>query len=90
VSELWTCVSSTAPVQPAGIASASLMTGGRKRRFCSDACKQAGYRAREQARQRAQDDARRRQREEPARRQLDRSAVVAPVADTLPNEPQPA
>jgi endogenous inhibitor of DNA gyrase (YacG/DUF329 family) len=40
---------------------------GRKRRFCSDAGKQAAYRARkrarEQARQRAQDDARR-QREE--------------------------
>jgi hypothetical protein len=45
---------------------------GRKRRFCSDACKQAAYRqrkrAREQAHQRAQDDARRRQREEQARR----------------------
>jgi endogenous inhibitor of DNA gyrase (YacG/DUF329 family) len=45
---------------------------GRKRRFCSDACKQAAYRqrrrAREQARQRAQDDTRRRQREEQARR----------------------
>jgi hypothetical protein len=44
---------------------------GRKRRYCSDACKQAAYRqrqrAREQARQRAQDDARR-QREEQARR----------------------
>ena len=34
---------------------------GRKRRFCSDACKQAAYRARkrEQARQRAEEDARR-------------------------------
>jgi endogenous inhibitor of DNA gyrase (YacG/DUF329 family) len=45
---------------------------GRKRRFCSDACKQAAYRqrqrAREEAHQRAQDDARRRQREEQARR----------------------
>jgi endogenous inhibitor of DNA gyrase (YacG/DUF329 family) len=45
---------------------------GRKRRFCSDACKQAAYRTRkrerEQARQRAQDDARRRAREEQARR----------------------
>jgi hypothetical protein len=45
---------------------------GRKRRYCSDACKQAAYRqrkrAREQAHQRAQDDARRRQREEQARR----------------------
>ena len=50
---------------------------GRKRRFCSDACKQAAYRARkyarEQAHQRAQDDARRRQREEQARRARDRS-----------------
>jgi endogenous inhibitor of DNA gyrase (YacG/DUF329 family) len=50
---------------------------GRKRRFCSDACKQAAYRQRkrahEQAHQRAQDDARRRQREEQARRtRLDR------------------
>ena len=37
---------------------------GRKRRYCSDACKQAAYRARqharEQARQQAQDDTRRR------------------------------
>jgi hypothetical protein len=45
---------------------------GRKRRYCSDACKQAAYRARqrarEQARQRAHEDARRRQREEQARR----------------------
>jgi endogenous inhibitor of DNA gyrase (YacG/DUF329 family) len=45
---------------------------GRKRRFCSDACKQAAYRqrkrAREQAHQRAHEDARRRQREEQARR----------------------
>ena len=40
---------------------------GRKRRFCSDACKQAAYRARkrarDQARQRAEDDARRRARD---------------------------
>jgi Protein of unknown function (DUF2786) len=44
---------------------------GRKRRFCSDACKQAAYRARkrasEQARKRAQEDAHR-AREEQARR----------------------
>jgi predicted nucleic acid-binding Zn ribbon protein len=50
---------------------------GRKRRFCSDACKQAAYRARkrkrEQARQRAQDDARRREREEQTRRARDRA-----------------
>jgi predicted nucleic acid-binding Zn ribbon protein len=40
---------------------------GRKRRFCSDACKQAAYRARQRARQHAQDDARQQQREEQAR-----------------------
>jgi endogenous inhibitor of DNA gyrase (YacG/DUF329 family) len=55
---------------------------GRKRRFCSDACKQAAYRqrkrAREQARQRAQDDARRRQREEQARRARDRARTHRP------------
>jgi endogenous inhibitor of DNA gyrase (YacG/DUF329 family) len=39
---------------------------GRKRRFCSDACKQAAYRARQRARH-AQDDARQHQREEQAR-----------------------
>jgi endogenous inhibitor of DNA gyrase (YacG/DUF329 family) len=55
---------------------------GRKRRFCSDACKQAAYRARkrerEQARQRAQDDARRRAREEQARRARDRTRRTPP------------
>jgi hypothetical protein len=55
---------------------------GRKRRNCSDACKQAAYparkRAREQARQRAQDDARRQQREEQARRQRDRTRRTPP------------
>jgi hypothetical protein len=55
---------------------------GRKRRYCSDACKQAAYRARkrarEQAHQRAQDDARRRQREEQARRQRDRARTHRP------------
>jgi hypothetical protein len=54
---------------------------GRKRRFCSDACKQAAYRARkrasDQARQRAQDDTRR-QREEQARRARDRSRRTPP------------
>jgi len=58
---------------------------GRKRRFCSDACKQAAYRARkrarEQARQRAQDD-RRRQREEQARRARDRTRRPPPHAGT--------
>ena len=55
---------------------------GRKRRFCSDACKQAAYRARkrasEQARQRAQDDARRRAREEQARGARDRGHRTPP------------
>ena len=55
---------------------------GRKRRFCSDACKQAAYRTRkrerEQARQRAQDDADRRAREEHARRARDRTRRTPP------------
>ena len=56
---------------------------GRKRRFCSDACKQAAYRARqrtrEQAHQRAQqEDARRRAREEHARRARDRTRRTPP------------
>jgi len=54
---------------------------GRKRRFCSDACKQAAYRARkrasDQARQRAHEDARRHAREE-ARRARDRSRRTPP------------
>jgi hypothetical protein len=54
---------------------------GRKRRYCSDACKQAAYRARkrasEQARQRAEDDARRRARED-ARRTRDRARRTPP------------
>ena len=45
---------------------------GRKRRFCSAACKQAAYRARkrreQQARRRAEEEAARRRREEQARR----------------------
>ena len=55
---------------------------GRKRRFCSDACKQAAYRARkrerEQARQHAQDDAHRRAREEQTRRARDRTRRTPP------------
>ena len=53
---------------------------GRKRRFCSDACKQAAYRARkrEQARQRAQDDAHRRAHEEQTRRARDRTRRTQP------------
>ena len=53
---------------------------GRKRRFCSDACKQAAYRARkrarEQARQRTEDDARRAR--EDARRARDRTRRTPP------------
>ena len=54
---------------------------GRKRRFCSDACKQAAYRARkrerEQARQRAEDEARHRARED-AHRTRDRTRRTPP------------
>ena len=54
---------------------------GRKRRFCSDACKQAAYRARkrerEQARQRAEEQARHAH-EEHARRQRDRARRTPP------------
>jgi hypothetical protein len=64
---------------------------GRKRRFCSDACKQAAYRARkrarEQARQRAQDDTRRQQREEQARRQRDRLAAPRRARRDQPPRP---
>jgi hypothetical protein len=55
---------------------------GRKRRFCSDACKQAAYRARkrtsEQARRRAEEDTASRAREEQARRQRDRARRQPP------------
>jgi hypothetical protein len=55
---------------------------GRKRRYCSDACKQAAYRARqharEQARQQAQDDTRRRAYEEQGRRTRDRGRRTPP------------
>jgi hypothetical protein len=54
---------------------------GRKRRFCSDACKQAAYRARkrerERARQRAEEDASRRARED-ARRARDHTRRTPP------------
>jgi hypothetical protein len=66
---------------------------GRKRRFCSDACKQAAYRARkrarEQTRQRAQDDARRRQREEQARRARDRARTHRPPPHAGTSRPGP-
>ena len=55
---------------------------GRKRRYCSDACKQAAYRARqharEQGRQHTQDDTRRRTYEEHARRTHDRGRRTPP------------
>ena len=50
---------------------------GRKRRFCSDACKQAAYRARQHARQQAQDDTRRTH-EEQAHRTRDRGRRTPP------------
>jgi hypothetical protein len=54
---------------------------GRKRRYCSDACKQAAYQARkrasEQARQRAEENARRRARED-ARWARDRTRRTPP------------
>jgi endogenous inhibitor of DNA gyrase (YacG/DUF329 family) len=66
---------------------------GRKRRFCSDACKQAAYRQRkrahEQARQRAQDDTRRRQREEQARRTRDRARTHRPPPHAGSSRPGP-
>jgi predicted nucleic acid-binding Zn ribbon protein len=59
---------------------------GRKRRFCSDACKQAAYRtrkrARDQARQRAEEEAARRAREERARRARARDRRTPPHAGT--------
>jgi endogenous inhibitor of DNA gyrase (YacG/DUF329 family) len=65
---------------------------GRKRRFCSDACKQAAYRQRkrthEQAHQRAQDDARRRARED-ARRQRDRARSHRPPPHAGTSRPGP-
>jgi hypothetical protein len=55
---------------------------GRKRRFCSAACKQAAYRARkrreQEARRRAEEEAARRRREEQARRQRDRARRTPP------------
>jgi Protein of unknown function (DUF2786) len=67
---------------------------GRKRRFCSDACKQAAYRARkrarDQARQRAQqEEARRRAREEQARRQRDRARTHRPPPHAGTSRPGP-
>jgi endogenous inhibitor of DNA gyrase (YacG/DUF329 family) len=65
---------------------------GRKRRFCSDACKQAAYRQRkrahEQARQRGQDDTRR-QREEQARRARDRTRTHRPPPHAGSSRPGP-
>jgi endogenous inhibitor of DNA gyrase (YacG/DUF329 family) len=65
----------------------------RKRRFCSDACKQAAYRARkrarEQARQRAhEEDARRRARED-AHRARDRARTHRPPPHASSSRPSP-
>jgi hypothetical protein len=77
----WTCASSTAPAPTCGHRFGQPDEPGRKRRFCSDACKQAVYRqrkrAREQARQQAQDGAHRRARED-ARRARDRARRSPP------------
>jgi endogenous inhibitor of DNA gyrase (YacG/DUF329 family) len=66
---------------------------GRKRPFCSDACKQAAYRARkharEQARQHAQDDARRRAHEEHARRTRERARTHRPPPHAGSSRPGP-
>jgi hypothetical protein len=65
---------------------------GRKRRFCSDACKQAAYRARkrarEQARQRAQDDTRHRARED-THRARDRARTHRPPPHAGSSRPGP-
>jgi hypothetical protein len=54
VNELWMCASSTAPARPAAAASFGQPDDpGRKRRFCSDACKQAAYRQRKREREQA-------------------------------------
>jgi Protein of unknown function (DUF2786) len=65
---------------------------GRKRRFCSAACKQAAYRARkraqEQARRRAEEEAARRAREE-ARRQRERARAHRPPPHAGTSRPGP-
>jgi hypothetical protein len=66
---------------------------GRKRRFCSDACKQAAYRARkrtsEQARRRAEEEAARRAREEHARRTRERARTHRPPPHAGRSRPGP-
>jgi hypothetical protein len=66
---------------------------GRKRRFCSAACKQAAYRARkrreDQARRRAEEDARRQQREEQARRARERARTHRPPPHAGASRPGP-
>jgi hypothetical protein len=65
---------------------------GRKRRFCSAACKQAAYRARkrreQQARQRAEEEAARRAREE-ARRARERARTHRPPPHQGSSRPGP-
>jgi endogenous inhibitor of DNA gyrase (YacG/DUF329 family) len=66
---------------------------GRKRRFCSAACKQAAYRARkrreQEARRRAEEEAARRAREE-ARRQRDRARSHQPPPHAGTSRPAPS
>jgi Protein of unknown function (DUF2786) len=65
---------------------------GRKRRFCSAACKQAAYRARkrreQEARRRAEEEAARRAREE-ARRQRERARTHRPPPHAGSSRPGP-
>jgi hypothetical protein len=66
---------------------------GRKRRFCSAACKQAAYRARkrreQQARRRAEEEAARRAREEQARRARERARAHRPPPHQGSSRPGP-
>jgi hypothetical protein len=66
---------------------------GRKRRFCSAACKQAAYRARkrreQEARRRAEEEAARRRREEQARRQRERARAHRPPPHAGASRPGP-
>jgi hypothetical protein len=66
---------------------------GRKRRFCSAACKQAAYRARkraqQQARRRAEEEAARRARQEQARRARERVRAHRPPPHSGSSRPGP-
>ena len=66
---------------------------GRKRRFCSAACKQAAYRDRkrreQEARRRAEEEAARRAREEARRRQRERARAHRPPPHAGSSRPGP-